>query len=55
VEAAAAFLARPETDHVALEVGLGRVREVGAAVRELPVVDELDLAALDRELDPQLG
>ena len=55
VEAAAAFFARPETDHVALEVGLGRVREIGAAVRELAVVDELDLATLDREFHPQLG
>jgi hypothetical protein len=36
VEAAAAFLARPEADQVALVLGLGRVGEVGAGVRELP-------------------
>src|SRR6266446_5166587 len=34
---------------------LDSVLEVGAAVGELPVVDELDLATLDGELDPELG
>src|SRR6516225_3139405 len=53
VEGAPALLAGPEADHVALEMRLRRILEIGAAVGELPVVDKLDLAALDGELHPQ--
>ena len=52
--AAHPLLTRPDPDQVALEHRLGRVPEVGAAVRELAVVEVLDLAPLDPELHPEL-
>ncbi len=52
VEGSPTFLAGPQADHVTLEMRLQRVLEVGTAMGELAVIDVLDLAALESELDP---
>src|SRR5262249_33898726 len=54
IEGAATCPARPHPDHVALPVRLRGVAEVGPAVGEREVVDDLDLTALDRELHAEL-
>ena len=45
-----AVVAQPQADEVAA-AGLGVIVELGAAVAERPVVDELDLARLEVEID----
>src|SRR5215470_16624696 len=55
MECALALVAIPETDQMTLPLGLRCIRERRTAVGEVEVVEILDLAALDGELDPQLG
>src|SRR2546426_2565865 len=45
----------PQADQVALEMGLSGVLERGTAVGDRQVVEVLDLASLDGELDAELG
>src|SRR5262245_6548928 len=54
IEGAATCPARPHADHVAPPVRLRRIAEVGPAVAEREVVDDLDLTALDHELHTEL-
>src|SRR4030095_241322 len=55
VEGLAALVAVPETDEVALALGLLGVAERCPAVGEEAVVQVLELTALDNELDPVRG